>query len=490
MVASTRSSSKNIRVLSGGKLQPGTVVFEGVSKTFRKHSTAKKSYTTIKSRLLDAFLFRKSRTSDLIQALDHLSLDITPGQALGVIGKNGSGKSTLLKLIAGIYRPDAGNVRRAGTISALIELGAGFHPDFTGRENIYLGGVMFGLSRREIDQRFNDIVKFAELADFIDDPVRTYSSGMYMRLGFSLAVHTDPDILLIDEVLAVGDASFIHRCQERISDFKRRGKTLIFVTHDLDSVVRWCDEVIWLDKGRVCDRGEPRRIVDHYLQKIEADEKKQLQTENEEREVECLQQLSEPVASPTESEELLDSPPLQRWGNGDVRITQVIMKNHAGEQQWLFHDQDQVVVSVRFEICRPIDELVFGIGILRADGVVVSGTNTQIEEVDVPVPAPDAGIIENRDGVSSYNIPLQGEYTFTIDRLGLVDENYFLDVAAHRSDGTPYDYHHRMYKFTVRSSHRFHGVVNLPHSWQMKASYPVREDFKAASKKGSVKKGS
>ena len=449
---------------------PGSVVIDGVSKSFHKHTAAKRSYTTVKSSLLQRLFSRGTSGANYIHALKELTVHVPPGSALGVIGRNGSGKSTLLKLIAGIYQPDRGAVKVNGRVSALIELGAGFHPDFSGRENIYLGGVMYGLTRREIDRRFDDIVSFAELEDFIDDPVRTYSSGMYMRLGFSLAIHTDPDILLVDEVLAVGDAAFIHRCHDRISDLRRRGKTLIFVTHDLASVVRWCDEAIWLEKGVVRKRGEPQWVIDSYLQDIDVDDRRALAAENED----LLQQAaaesagapdSAEAAAPEESPSAAQPEDLKRWGNRDVEITAVRMLSADKSEQWLFRSDDSAVIEADYRILRPVEDLVFGIGILRADGLVVHGTNTAIDRLDTPLPA---------DRAETADAAFQGTFRFAVDRLGLVEGSYFVDVAAHRSDGTPYDYHHLLYKFSVRSPFACQGVSALPHHWEFQPAYQAR----------------
>ena len=433
-------------------LPPGTVILDTVSKKFRKRTITKQSYTTVKADLIARLLKRTKQQPNYTVALHDFSIQLNPGSSLGIIGRNGSGKSTLLKLISGIYHPDSGHVRTAGRISALIELGAGFHPDFTGRENIYLGGIMYGLSRLEIDERFDRIVRYAELEDFIDDPVRTYSSGMYMRLGFSLAVHTEPDILLIDEVLAVGDAGFISRCHETISEFKRRGKTLIFVTHDLNAVCRWCDEAVWLEQGAIKDRGKPRRVIDYYLQHIEQEERKALNELNAEEE-----QSRDEVqpAIPQSIEE-------KRWGSKDVEITDVRMFNSAGEQTWLFHADEQVTVDVSYVIHREVKDLVFGVGLLRADGLEVHGANTDIDRLAVPVPAPG----------SSY--PVSGSWRYKMTRLGLLENSYYLDVAAHKSDGFPFDYHHRLYKFSVRSPHPYAGVYVPAHSWEIIANYPSR----------------
>ncbi len=194
-------------------------------------------------------------------ALRNVSFEIPKGITLGIIGSNGSGKSTLLKLIAGIHRPTSGGVATNGRISALIELGAGFHPEFTGRENIFINGIILGLTRKQIQQKLEDIIQFSELEDFIDSPVKTYSSGMYMRLAFAIAVAVDPEILLIDEILAVGDASFQKKCQNRINTFKADGKTIVIVTHDLSALERYCDRVLWLDHGKLQAYGDVQSVM-------------------------------------------------------------------------------------------------------------------------------------------------------------------------------------------------------------------------------------
>ncbi len=454
---------------------PGSVTIDAVSKRFRKHTVAKRSYSTVKTTLLKRLISAsRGARENCLTALHELSIHLSAGSSLGVIGRNGSGKSTLLKLIAGIYRPDSGRVTVNGRISALIELGAGFHPDFTGRENIYLGGVMFGLSRREIDQRFDAIVEYSELGDFIDDPVRTYSSGMYMRLGFSLAVHTDPDVLLVDEVLAVGDAGFINRCHDTISEFKRRGKTLIFVTHDLNSVIRWCDQAIWLDKGRVVKRGEPHFVIDSYLEEIEREREENLEKANraatESREAKQEAPVSNEELDSSSAEPLLEEVP--RWGSREVEIVSVRLLDEHEKERWLFRSEEGATVEVGYRIRAKIDDLVFGVGILRADGLTVHGSNTEIDGVEVPVP--DIG-----DCVSG--LPFPGIYRYRIERIALLDGTYFLDVAAHRKDGTPFDYHHRMYKFSITSNTHQQGVFNPPHSWEFVPGYtPVRSTAKGA----------
>lgn len=436
--------------LATSRAEAGSVVLDGVSKSFRR--ARKKSYTSVKSELLNR---EDLEDENNLVALNDINFEIKPGSSLGVIGRNGSGKSTLLKLIAGIYHPDRGSVDVSGRVSALIELGAGFHPDFSGRENVYLAGIMYGLTRKQVDARFDDIIKFAELEDFIDDPVRTYSSGMYMRLGFSVAAHTDPDILLIDEVLAVGDAAFIHRCHDTISEFRRRGKTLIFVTHDLSSVSRWCDEAVWLEKGNIKLRGEPKRVIDAYLQGVEEKHQRDLVEDN-------IQAGKEQKGSESYDNRNADD---KRWGQGDVDLFNVRMLSEDGEAKWLFTSEDSVTIEVEYQINRLVDELVFGVGIVRADGLDVHGKNTDVDKFEVPLPSPEE--VEN--------LPVTGKYLYQIDRLGLVPGTYFVDVAAHRNDGCPYDYHHQLHKFSVRGENQGSGVYSPKTSWKVIPGYEVIE---------------
>src|SRR5438094_5805211 len=246
-----------------------------VHKIYRRYGR-RKQFATLKSALLSGSLLRDLRPDETFEALRGVTFDVRAGKTFGIVGRNGSGKSTMLKLIAGIGKPTSGTVRVNGRVSALIELGAGFHPEISGRENVYINGLMLGLSRREIAKRFDDIVRFAELAPFIDAPVKTYSSGMYIRLGFAVAIHVDPDVLLVDEVLAVGDEAFTHKCLDKFSEFRRRGKTVLIVTHSLGLVERMCDEAVWIDGGEKQSEGDPKRVVGAYLTAVEQAEKQQM----------------------------------------------------------------------------------------------------------------------------------------------------------------------------------------------------------------------
>jgi ABC-type polysaccharide/polyol phosphate transport system ATPase subunit len=404
------------------------VALRGVSKRFRLFRG--RQVSTVKDLFVKggrAGLF----TGQELWALRDLSLDLPRGRMVGIVGGNGSGKSTLLKLVGGILKPSTGTVEVSGRVSALIELGAGFHPEFTGRENIWVNGILLGLSRAEIRERFDDIVAFAGLDTFIDNPVKTYSSGMYMRLGFAIAVTVDPDILLIDEVLAVGDEAFQHKCVGKIQEFQARGKTILLVTHDLGSVERLCDEAIWLHRGSLMAQGPTREIIGRYLGHVASEETQALGAEHREAEAAAAAGSA------------------QRWGTREVELTAVRLTDRAGQERYLYDAGEPCTVHLAYRVVRPVEDPVFGIGVFRKDGVCCYGTNTAI------------------DGLHLGKLAGEGEIRMAIPRLDLVEGDYLLDVAVHARDGHPYDYHSRLYAFAVRSRIRDTGVARLAHDWHL-----------------------
>lgn len=249
------------------------IVIDNVTKHFQKRSR-RNEITTLKSELVRILKGQRKvvEPTTHIEALKGVTLTIPRGSTMGIVGRNGSGKSTLLKLVTGIYTPTSGTIAVNGRISALLELGAGFHPDFTGRENILINGIILGMSRSEVKQRVDQIIEFAELGDFIDEPVRTYSSGMFMRLAFAVATHVDPEILIIDEILSVGDEHFGRKSSAKMNEFRQSGKTILFVTHDLARIETWCDSAVWIDGGRTRMVGDPRQVVAAYRRAVEAAE--------------------------------------------------------------------------------------------------------------------------------------------------------------------------------------------------------------------------
>ncbi len=338
-----------------------------VTKIYRKYAR-RKQFATLKSALLTGSLIRDLQPDETFPALQGVSFSVPAGRTYAIIGRNGSGKSTALKLVAGITKPTTGTVKVAGRISALIELGAGFHPEISGRENVFINGIMLGLTKREVTRRFDEIVEFAELQQFIDAPVKTYSSGMYMRLGFAVAIHVDPDVLLVDEVLAVGDEGFTHKCLDKFGEFKRRGKTILLVTHSLNLVERFCDEALWLDSGKVRGSGDPKRVVGAYLTDVGRSEEKEL-TRTEERAQEDAAHEADSDASAAQSpqsgiQSLKSSPSALedmtridegRWGSREIEITGVTFKTAQGEVSHIFQSGEPMSIHLSVRAHQAID---------------------------------------------------------------------------------------------------------------------------------------
>ena len=358
--------------------------------------------------------------------------------------------------MAGITKPTTGTVEVNGRISALIELGAGFHPEISGRENVFINGIMLGLTKREITKRFDEIVEFAEMKDFIDAPVKTYSSGMYMRLGFAVAIHVDPDVLLVDEVLAVGDEGFTHKCLDKFAEFKRRGKTILLVTHSLGLVERFCDEALWMDGGAAEGHGRPeagRRRLHHRVETTRGSSSSRPATRGRRsrrpscrrtsRRAPCCRIIRSkpPKVRPTCSGRPKAAGDRARSKSPTCSCTAPEGAGHV------FHSGEPLSVRIALRAPLPVDDFVFGIGIFNAEGVCCYGTNTSIEELKAVRMVGDA------------------EARFTIDSLDLVEGTYKLDVAIHKLDGYPYDYHRLLYTFRVKSRTKDVGIYRPRHEW-------------------------
>jgi len=418
------------------------IELDQVTRVYQKYS-ARHRFQTFKSALVKGDLFRSLRPDELVIALDSVSLRVEKGMTFGVIGENGSGKSTLLKIVSGIAKPTSGRLKVNGKVSALIELGAGFHPEISGRENVFINGIMLGLSKKEISRKFDEIVQFAELEEFIEAPVKTYSSGMYMRLGFSIAINVNPEILLIDEVLAVGDAAFVPKCLDRIDDFRRRKKTILFVSHDLATVAKICDRVAWMKSGKIQMLGEPKRVVDAYLQDVAVRQEEDFQ----ERRVQAAAPSPEPSSPPGPEPAAEEEKREQRWGKREIEIRKVTLKTARGEEKHVFHPEEGMIIELDVFARETLKDFVFGIGIFNSQGISCYGTNTELEDFE------------------PLSISGEGRVTCRIERLGLINGTYYLDVAVHKRDGYPYDYHRNLYSFLVSSTLRDNGVVRLPHAW-------------------------
>src|SRR5207247_3501984 len=321
-------------------------------------------------------ILRDLQPSETFPPLTDVSFTVPEGSTYGVIGRNGSGKSTALKLVAGITKPTSGVVHVRGRVSALIELGAGFHPEISGRENVFINGIMLGLTKQEVQARFDQIVDFAELREFIDAPVKTYSSGMYMRLGFAVAIHVDPDVLLVDEVLAVGDEGFTHKCLDKFAELRRKGKTILLVTHSLSLVERFCDEALWLDAGRATSTGDPKRVVDAYLTAVERSEEHELAETKAKaigKQVEQAEHGDTNAAAPADAANPAPSTE-GRWGSREIEIVDVVFLDTAGEPGFVFHSGEPLSIRMKVRARQPADDFVFGVGLFNADGVCCYGT--------------------------------------------------------------------------------------------------------------------
>ncbi len=412
---------------------PGEPLIElrNVSRRFVKKMERGRSLQELFIRLFR----RRSTTADEFWPLRDVSLTVAPGDCVGVIGPNGSGKSTLLKLITGILPPTGGDVTVRGRISSLLELGAGFHQDLTGRENIYLNGSIYGLSRAEMDKRLDAIIDYAGLGDFIDTPVKHYSSGMYVRLGFAVAIHTTPDLLLVDEVLAVGDVAFQNKCMESIYNFRRQGGTLLLVSHDLTSIQSLCTKAIWIDNGLIAAEGDPADVVMAYKKHVANQE-------------EAARQQDGRVT-------FQDG---QRWGTGEVELTQVELCSADGTPRTTFVTGEPLTIKLHYHAANPVEQPIFGLSINHQSGAHLFGPNTKFGSL----------ALERIHG--------QGVVTYTIDALPLLEGQYVLSAAViNATDTVTYDYHDRAYQFRVAYSpaRAGYGMVDLRGRWHQQNSVPT-----------------
>jgi ABC-type polysaccharide/polyol phosphate transport system ATPase subunit len=403
-------------------MNPGAVRAEAVSRRFLL-------YPQPQVTLKEAILRRRHLRRTEIWAVRDASFSIEPGEAVGVIGRNGSGKTTLLRLIAGIFRPSSGELQVGGSVGSLLELGAGFHPDFTGRENVFMNGAIHGLKRKYVEAKMDEIVSFAELERFIDVPVRTYSAGMYMRLGFSVAAHLDPDILLLDEVFAVGDEAFQRKCMDKVLDLKARGRTLLFVSHSAPAVERLCERAILLRAGEVLADGPAREAIAHY-QRMLASEENPL----------------ERVAG------------LREWGTGEARVVEVRLEDADGNERRQFLSGQSLVARLRIEADQKIPPPRVAIEFRDANGSLLGVNETEAEDL-------------GWDGS-----PGETELVFTSPRLPLADGRFQISVALSRVDSTLQ--FHRLdpaVEFTVFPDEDQQGWFRFEGEWALASSSTALE---------------
>jgi lipopolysaccharide transport system ATP-binding protein len=423
------------------------IEFDNVSKRFTLHHERQAS---MRERL--ANLVTRRSTGEEFWALRDVTFNVERGESLGLIGHNGAGKSTALKLMTRILEPTSGTINMTGRVAALLELGSGFHPDLSGRENVFLYGSLMGFSRRDMQKRLDAIIDFAEIGNFFDMEVKHYSSGMYTRLAFAVATEVDPDILITDEVLAVGDESFQRRCMERIYRFRRMGKTIVFVSHALEVVRTLCDQAVWLDGGEARSSGPASQVIDDYLADVNRRERER---------IERLRAASGQDDEDETQEEEDDPRSLQRYGSREVEIVDVELLDEAGHSRSVFHTGEPVIVRMHYNAHEPIEWPVFGIALHHANGLWLTGPNTAFAGVDIPC------------------ISGRGYVDYCITDLPLLTGRYQLSTAVY--DETmlhPYDHHDRLYQLVVqtRGMMERYGTLSLPAHWEWHDEPAARND--------------
>ena len=393
------------------------------------------------SRLREWLTFGKLPTHYDFWALKNINLNVSKGEAIGIIGENGSGKSTMLKIIAGTTWPTIGDVKTIGRISALLELGAGFHPDFSGAQNIYISARLIGLTDDEIKERFDDIVRFAELGRFIHSPVRTYSSGMYVRLGFAVAASVSPEILIVDEALSVGDDYYQKKSIDRIKKFREDGITVLFVSHAMPHITRFCDRAIWLREGIIEAEGSAKDVVNEYQRYCYRHTYERLILAGKKDEAETLKPEEEPILEE------------QVWGSGKVKFTRVAILNGKGEETGSLDLGDDITIRQYYYAFEKIENPIFGLNIHTIQGVYIYGTNNH-----------------NIHPRKIDHIEGAGYIDFKIKNLILHKGKYFISVMVFDEPDDPYwqnplDWHNQAYEFLVFSPSEAHGLVAFPGEW-------------------------
>jgi len=403
-----------------------------------------KVYLDKGSMLKERILFAKRNRYEIRQVLSGISFDVPRGQAVGLIGRNGCGKSTTLKMLTRIFKPNKGNVTIRGRVSSLIELGAGFHPDMSGRENIYINATIFGLKKEEIDERLEDIVQFSELEEYIDNPVRTYSSGMYMRLAFAVAINVNADVLLIDEILAVGDVSFQKKCFQRLKEIKEEGTTIVIVSHSMEQLYSICDRLIWIEDGKIREDGEPRLVGMHYLDSMEDERIARLAEEGKEK----LKDVSgHAIVELTKNVH----PEARREGTWDVFFTKIEVLNAEGQECQNFSTGDSLILRLSYATSLEHPKVNFNMDFVKDNWQYQYGSCFAKPGDELPV------------------LSRQGQVFFRIDKLMLLPGRYFLDVGINGEKGELYDYVRNILQITVREyvSDEF-GPCTFPHQWSIK----------------------
>jgi len=392
--------------------------------------------TTLKEKVL----FKKRRAFEERVVLDDISFSVKKGEAIGLIGNNGCGKSTTLKLLTRIMYPDSGSIEIQGRVSSLLELGAGFHPDMTGRENIYTNASIFGLTKKEIDKRVNDIIAFSELDDYIDNPVRTYSSGMYMRLAFSVAINVDAEVLLIDEILAVGDANFQAKCFNKLREIKAKGTTIVIVSHSLGQIEQICERSIWIKGGKIAKEGNPYEVHPAYLGYMG----ELMQEKQDVPEEDSVEEIVQESAEETGQEQVVEQE--SQIGNQSIVIKKVNTYDANSVEKSVFKTGETILLNIDYEVHTPSDEVCIGVGFFRSDGVHCYGTNTRADKI--------ANLCLKQSG--TIQVELKNE---------LLPGEYLVDVAIESAYGVYADYKREICRFITTTEYEDIGVSRICHKW-------------------------
>jgi len=388
---------------------------------------------TIKEKII----FRSRSNYEERAVLNGISFDVNKGEAIGLIGHNGCGKSTLLKLMTKIIYPDEGTIKIDGRISSLIELGAGFHPDMSGRENIYTNASIFGLTKKEIEKRIDTIIEFSELEEFIDNPVRTYSSGMYTRLAFSVAINVDADVLLVDEILAVGDAAFQAKCFEKMLEIKSNGTTIVIVSHSMAQIERICDRSIWIDDGKIKMEGEPNEVHPKYMEYM-GQKRRPLHPTNTKPKVENKSKDAEQKTLEIETPKEFIA---------EITNAELIGENGNVSGKYRSGEKVTLKISYKADTEKIKDGVLIGLS-FRNNKANCYGTNTQ------------------RERIENIQLNKEGEILCEIEKLNLVKGSYWIDIAIRGMDMFAYDYKPKAVQFTVYSTVEEVGIAKLDHTWK------------------------
>ncbi len=435
------------------KNQENAIEVDNITKKFRV-------YYDKGALLKEKVIFHNRNKYEERWVLNGISFDVKKGEAVGLIGHNGCGKSTTLKLLTQIMYPDAGSIEMCGRVSSLLELGAGFHPDMSGRDNIYINASIFGLSRKEIDSRLDEIIEFSELGDYIDNPVRTYSSGMYMRLAFSVAINVNADILLIDEILAVGDANFQTKCFSKMLEIKKKGTTIVLVSHALGQIEQICERSIWIHEGLIQMEGFPREVHKQYLDFMENKRRETLdnmasKTKKEEADANGRVELQEDGEGSAnvggENKEILheEKQASMRRGSGEARMQSIKSYNKDGEEKYHFTGGEDIIFEIEYKVYEKVEQAVFGLSIFRIDGTRCYGSNTRVDHVD------------------KFFLAQDGKARVCFDHNKLLPGRYFVDVCIAKGLDIIVDYMDTVNEFEITGSTEEMGFMKMSHKWEI-----------------------